>query len=97
MADSVELLSDQVIADFAEERRRQHQKWGEQNHAANMWLAILMEEVGEVAKASLETKEAPTLDMAKVRAANYYDELIQVAAVALAAADSFNRNTRPLL
>lgn len=38
-----------------QERRRQDLKWGEQNHAMEWWLAILMEEVGEFSEAVLET------------------------------------------
>lgn len=36
------------------ERQRQERKWGSQHHDPEMWLAILMEEVGEAAKACLE-------------------------------------------
>lgn len=34
-----------------EERRRQDEKWGQQDHTDLGWLAILMEEVGEAAEA----------------------------------------------
>ncbi len=37
-----------------EERERQIVKWGEQHHSHLEWLAILVEEVGEVAKASVK-------------------------------------------
>lgn len=63
------------------EREKQDQKWGEQNHHPQMWLAILMEEVGEVAKASLERDTD-----------GYRKELVHVAAVALAALQSWERN-----
>ncbi len=51
-----------VVADFREtifnaidaERDHQDAKWGEQNHADDYWLGIVMEEVGEVAKAVIE-------------------------------------------
>lgn len=36
------------------EREKQDLKWGEQNHTPLKWLAILMEEVGEVAQAILQ-------------------------------------------
>lgn len=61
---------DAVIA----ERRRQDRKWGEQNHGPDRWSLILTEETGEVAKAALENGFQA-----------YCDELVQVAAVALAA------------
>ena len=35
------------------ESKRQDAKWGEQNHAPEVWLAILTEEVGELAQAIL--------------------------------------------
>ena len=66
----------------SEERYRQDVKWGIQNHAPLVWLAILGEEVGECNKAILENKE----DFAALK-----DELIQVAAVAIAAVESIER------
>ena len=33
-----------------EERLRQDQKWGAQDHPSEVWLAILLEELGEVAE-----------------------------------------------
>lgn len=59
------------------ERSDQNTKWGEQNHEPAWWLAILVEEVGELAKAILETEQGsivPTKDIET--------ELIQIAAVA---------------
>ena len=49
---------------------RQKEKWGKQTHFHFVWSAILLEEVGEVAKAILEK------DWHQMRA-----ELIQCAAV----------------
>jgi len=62
------------------ERKKQDLKWGPQNHDPLKWIAILGEEFGEVAKAVLEKD----LD-------NYREELIQVAAVAMAAVESLDR------
>ena len=39
------------------EREYQLKKWGEQKHSDEKWLAILTEEVGEVAKAILENDD----------------------------------------
>jgi NTP pyrophosphatase (non-canonical NTP hydrolase) len=39
------------------ERDRQDEKWGAQDHSDEKWLVILMEEVGEIAKAMLEKDE----------------------------------------
>lgn len=55
------------------ERERQEAKWGEQNHDDLKWLAILTEEVGELAQAILEGN-----------ASGIKVERIQVAAVAVA-------------
>lgn len=72
-----------ILTEIARERERQNRKWGEQNHHPHYWLAILMEEVGEAAHAicgkSFNFEE-------------YRKELIQVAAVAFAAIESFDRN-----
>ncbi len=56
------------------ERRRQDEKWGIQAHLPGMWLAILVEEVGEAATALLESGDGP----------EWRKELIQIAAVAVA-------------
>lgn len=40
------------------ERAAQDAKWGEQNHSPLKWLAILIEEVGEVGKAIIEDNRA---------------------------------------
>ena len=57
-----------------EERERQDAKWGSQRDLPNpTWLAILVEEVGEVAKAILERDEE-----------GLNKEIVQVAAVAVA-------------
>lgn len=69
-----------VLAEVDNERNMQDLKWGEQNHEPLMWLAILGEEVGEVNRAVLEG------DLA-----NYREELIQVAAVAIAAVEALDR------
>jgi len=63
------------------ERASQDVRWGEQNHHPPKWMVILGEEYGEVCKAILE------YDMP-----NYRKEMIQVAAVALAAVESYDRN-----
>ncbi len=64
--------------DIEDERQRQDEKWGVQNHNDLKWLAILMEEVGEVAK-----------DMLKYGGDRR--ELVQVAAVAVAWMEAIDR------
>lgn len=63
------------------ERKKQDEKWGEQNHEPLYWIAILVEEVGEAAKEALENKLS-----------KYREELVQCAAVCVAAIESFDRN-----
>ena len=57
--------------------------WGKQRHDRGIWLAILMEEVGEVAQAMQVNQSWGK----KSDATNLYNELIQVAAVAVAIAE----------
>ena len=70
-----------ILYEIVCERKKQDDKWGEQNHAPEFWLAILVEEVGEVGKAICEHKEK-----------EYRLELIQVAAVALSMVECSDRN-----
>jgi NTP pyrophosphatase (non-canonical NTP hydrolase) len=69
------MMNQRVMSEVISERNRQDQRWGVQNHSDYKWLAILTEEVGEVARDALEGRPV-------------YDELIQVAAVAIAWAEA---------
>lgn len=60
-----------------DERERQNKKWGEQNHDDYRWLAILLEEVGELAEAVLHD------EFGGHAKGHTYIELIHVAAVAI--------------
>lgn len=78
-----------VIKAVIEERYRQETKWGEQNHDPFTYLAILGEEVGEANNAALEAR------FGKNRSRNmdhYKEELIQVAAVAVAMIECIDRD-----
>lgn len=70
---------DRVLKDVRAEREKQIKKWGTQDHGPHQWIAILAEETGEVAKEVAEARIG-NWDPAK-----YREELIQVAAVAVAA------------
>ena len=61
-----------VCLDVVIERDKQDRKWGTEIHSRETMLTVLMEEVGEAAKAVLEGDFK-----------NYEEELIQVAAVAV--------------
>jgi len=76
----------EVLNEIKSERIRQDNKWGEQNHSPADWLMILGEEVGEVNKAALEAK------FGNKTLREYRKELIQVAAVAVAMIECFDRN-----
>lgn len=69
-----------AVRDVLGERDVQDVKWGEQNHTPATWNLILGEEVGEACKAALE--QEPN---------DYRFEMVQVAAVAIAAIESHDR------
>ena len=78
--------TDVALLDVRVERLKQDQKWGDQSeHSDAIWQAILTEEVGECAQAVLHNgfggKAAGTLR----------DELVQVAAVAVAWVEAIDR------
>ena len=68
------------------EQDQQIQKWGEQNHIQIVWLGILAEEFGEVAK------EVNELHFRIGNIENLKTELIQTAAVAVSMYESLERN-----
>jgi NTP pyrophosphatase (non-canonical NTP hydrolase) len=80
-----------VLMEVGQERARQDRKWGEQDHSPVEWVSILGEEYGEAAQAANEVyfigegKPAPRDLM------NYREELLQVAAVAVAAVEDLDR------
>lgn len=85
-----------ALRDVTDERGRQLQKFGVQNWEPRDWLMILAEEVGEANREALEARFANVFPehypkdserMQRLRA-----ELIQVAAVAVAAVESLDRN-----
>lgn len=65
-------MDEAIFNDIVKECQRQRDEWGTQNHSAAVWLAILIEEVGEVARALLVEDKS-----------NWREELIQVAAVVI--------------
>lgn len=69
-----------------QERLAQDAKWGEQSHEPEIWLAILTEEVGELAQAILERR------FGGPAGAHLLVEAVQVAAVGLAIVECCERN-----
>ncbi len=90
----------QVLSDILDERVRQDDKWGVQDHDQMIWLGILAEEFGEAAKEINELHFRPGDEVhiddshpCKVhRVQKVREELIQVAAVAVAMIESLDRN-----
>lgn len=73
--------TEKVMIDILQERKRQLEKWGVQNHSNCVWVTILMEEIGEMAKSILEKDGYNILR----------EEIIQVATVAMAFVESLDR------
>lgn len=74
-----------ALNDVLAERSRQDAKWGEQNHDPFVFLAVLMEEVGELSQAALKVRfggDTPS---------HMRGEAVQVAAVALAIIECLDR------
>jgi NTP pyrophosphatase (non-canonical NTP hydrolase) len=81
--------SDRVLGEVGAERARQDERWGEQNHAPIAWIAVLGEEFGEAAQAALNLTWLERTGFDDRQALRR--ELIQVAAVAVAAIESLDR------
>lgn len=84
-----------VYADVLNERMRQNQLWGKQDHDPFIWLTILGEEYGESCKAALQACHAlsskETQGTYRDKLSHLREELVQVAAVAVAAVESIDR------
>ena len=79
-------MSGRVLQDIHKERDRQDSMWGEQNHSPIEWLAILGEEYGEACKGAIKVLNYSNEDYYE-----YRDELIHIAATAVAAVESLDR------
>lgn len=78
---------DLIINEVHNERDRQDEKFGDQiTNTPHEWLVILVEEVGEVARALCDGDIA-----------SYRKEIIEVAAVAVSMAESFDRRTDKMI
>jgi NTP pyrophosphatase (non-canonical NTP hydrolase) len=89
-----------ILNEIKNERERQNNKFGVQNHTPMHWIPILTEEIGEAAKEALEHhfeykpksggKVTPEIQQARLM--RYRKELIEVAAVAVSMVQSLERN-----
>jgi hypothetical protein len=87
----VEPETAKVFEDIAAERRRQDRKFGEQEHDIPVWMLILSEEVGEASSEGLALYFGYSPDPAKT-GEDFRAEMVQVAAVAVAAIENYDRN-----
>ena len=83
-----------VLAEICSERFKQDEKWGVQSHLPDKWMVILLEEVGEACKESLEAYSKVIAEVYDKRKSldRWRQEMIQVAAVAVAAVECYDRN-----
>jgi NTP pyrophosphatase (non-canonical NTP hydrolase) len=75
-----------ISKEILDERDSQDAKWGRQDHDPITWMAILTEEVGELAQETLRYR------FGGVRDINLKKEAIQVAAVVVAMLECCERN-----
>ena len=79
-----ELHRAHALEDVLCERYRQDELWGDQSgHPDERWLVILIEEVGEVARAMYDDDEG-----------HVYEEIIQCAAVCMALAEAMQKRRK---
>lgn len=76
-----------IIKEVLQERDSQDRVWGTQHHTALEWIPILGEEFGEVCKAAGESHHG----YGESEWSDYRLELVQVAAVAVAMIESYDR------
>lgn len=88
------LEQERIIQAVRDERKRQDEKWGEQNHFPPIWIGILGEEYGELCQAINETYfDNPN----KTHLGGYENmrkEAIHVAAVAVGFLECLERNKK---
>ena len=93
-----------VLVEVKEERIKQDEKWGQQDNKPIEWLGILMEEVGESSKEITDRMLTKFVSIEELEEYSkhcnpdtyyllrYRKEMIQTAAVAIAAIESLDRN-----
>lgn len=76
------------------ERRRQDEKWGEQNHDPQVWMAILGEEFGELCQAANDLRWPKPVSGQNVDPWTHaLNEAVQTAAVSQAIVECLLRST----
>jgi hypothetical protein len=85
-----------ALASVVQERNRQDEKWGEQNHDPIFWLGILGEEFGELCEAVNESVfTGPHAKREKGGYENMRREAVQLAAVTVAFVEYLDRTFGP--
>lgn len=87
------ILQGRVVEDVLDERARQDEQWGVQNHHPAYWLAILGKQVGQLGSAVLDREwyADPDKGTARMR-----EEAVQVAAVAIALIECIDKGDMPV-
>ena len=82
-----------ALANIVAERQKQDAKWGQQDHHPVYWTGILAEELGEVAKGSIELDgKSAGGDSEQFHAImELREEVVQIAAVAVAMIECIDR------
>lgn len=88
-------MREQIYQDVDDERDRQEARFGSQFHSWPVWSAILSEECGEVAQASLHAHWGDSFAADDPRLAHLREELIQVAAVAIQMVEKIDAGAFP--
>jgi NTP pyrophosphatase (non-canonical NTP hydrolase) len=86
-------MRSKIFEEISAERKRQDDKWGIQDHSPLVWVGVITEEVGEVAKAVIDSyiPEMKQICQAELLINGYRRELIQVAAVAVSMIECLER------
>ena len=74
-----------ILTKIKDERARQDEKWGVQQHSLQTWMTILGEEYGEACRAVCEFTFAKTQEREDSEVLELKRELVRVAAVCVAA------------
>jgi NTP pyrophosphatase (non-canonical NTP hydrolase) len=82
----------EIFKSILQERQRQDEKWGEQNHPLGLWTGILGEEYGELCEAINETVFDNGINKGGYE--NMRKEAIHVAAVAVAFLEFLERDRK---
>lgn len=89
-------MREKIFKEINQERTLQDNKWGEQNHKPIEWIAILTEEVGEASKEAVDFHFNKNSTTQKYQIKRCREELVQVAAVAIAIIEYIDRNNHDL-